>query len=268
MNHDIGIFFDVPMAEYRAADGINVSSLKEMAISPRHYLSALEETPEEPTEAQVIGTITHSAVLEDDFSGFVVRPVGLDARTKDGKEWIAAQRNPTIKQNIATNIAGMVNAVKNHAMATKILFGNRKNEVCCWKIHPSTGLLLKGRADCVMTDAKNQTVIADLKTCQRGDARESEFSKQIFQWGYDLQAAFYMDLFEASFFCFVCVEKESPFAVQCFNLSAEALAIGRRKYEGYLAKVRQCKESGVWDAYGDDLKTISLPDWVVRKENL
>jgi PDDEXK-like domain of unknown function (DUF3799) len=140
--------------------------------------------------------------------------------------------------------------------------------VCCWRSDPKTGLLLKGRSDRVTVDSQNKTVIADLKTCGRGDAREGEFSKAIFNYGYDLQAAFYMDLFGASFFCFIAIEKEMPYAIQCFNLAPEAIVVGRRKYESYLATVKKCSETGNWPAYGDELKTISLPDWVMRKEAL
>lgn len=260
--------FNVPMAEYRAAEGISQTSLKQVEISPKHYLSYISEDAKEPTPAQIIGSITHSAVLEQKADGFVVRPEGMKFTTKEGMAWKAAQTLPIIDSETHANIYGMTLAVQNHPMARKILYGTGKNEVSVWKRHEPTGLLLKGRADRLTVDGQNLTVVADLKTCERGGAKEAEFSKSIWNWGYALQAAFYVDLFGASYFVFVVVEKEPPHAVACYNLDAQSLAIGRREYEGYLQTIKSCTDSGVWPAYSDDLRQIALPDWVTRKEQL
>lgn len=267
MSHETGIFFGIPMPVYRQADGINQSSLKEMAISPGHYKSRLSEPQKEPTEAMVIGTIIHSAVLENDRSGFVVMPDDYDGRTSEGKKWRAAQTKPSIKSEVATNISGMIASVKRHSMASRILFGEGNNEVSGWANHKDTGLLIKARADRLAMDAKQNTVCVDLKTTDRGGASESEFSKSILSWGYDVQCAYYMDLFQCSYFVFVCVEKLPPYAVNCFSMAQETIEIGRRKYESYLAKIKQCEDSGEWPCYGEDLKMINLPEWVVRKES-
>jgi len=160
----------------------------------------------------------------------------------------------------------MIASVKNHAMASRILFGEGNNEVSGWANHKDTGLLIKGRADRLAMDAKQNTVCVDLKTTDRGGASEAEFSKSIFSWGYDVQCAFYMDLFQCSYFVFVCVEKLPPYAVNCFSMDLESVAIGRRKYESYLAKIKHCDETNSWPCYGDDLKTINLPAWAMKKE--
>ena len=264
---ELGIFFDVPMAEYRREEGVNVSALKSMGTSPAHYLAKVQAPPDDPTPAQITGTICHSAVLENDFTGFVVKPSDYDGRTKEGKVWLANQTKLPIDRETASNIAGMVASVRRHPMAGKILYGDGKNEVCCWKVHAATGILLKGRADRVATDSQNKTVVIDLKTTGEGDGKKENFSREISKWGYDIQAAFYMDLFDASYFCFVCVEKVAPFAVSCYSLSPASIAVGRRKYESYLAEINKCVAANSWPAYGDDLDTIDLPDYVMRKEN-
>lgn len=264
--HDEGIFFNVPMEEYRRAPGINVSALKEIGISPRHYLSKTCEKQKDATEAQIIGTLTHSAVLENDNSGFVVRPDGMKFTTVEGKEWKAKQRLPIIDGETRDNIAQMKVACQNHPVAKRMLYGEGKNEVSCWRKHGPTGLLTKGRADRLTQDSNELTTIVDLKTTERGGASEREFSRSIFTWGYALQAAHYLTLFEATFFCFVVVEKESPFAVQCFHLSPDAIAYGRRKCDSYLERVKQCMDTGEWPSYPESLTTISLPEWVMKNE--
>lgn len=265
----IGIKFDVPMAAYRAAPGISQTNLKEVGISAKHYLSAITEEPKEPTDAQIIGTIIHSAVLENDLSGFVVAPDDYDGRSSEGKKWKAAQSKPIIKREIAQDIRGMITSVKNHPMACALLYGPQaKREVCAWKTHGPTGLLRKARADVLTQDKKELTTIVDLKSVPREGGKQEEFSKSIFNWGYDVQSAWYLDIFEATFWCFVVVEKTAPYAVACYSLSDESIAIGRAKYERYLAVIEKCTKSGIWEAYGDELKTINLPEWVMRKENL
>lgn len=257
------------MAEYRAAEGCNISALKEMALSPRHYLSAINEPPKPPTDAQKIGTATHSAVLENDWSGVVVRPEGMDFRTSEGGKWKKAQTRPIIDREDEKNIWGMSTALKNHPMASRILFGpGGRNEVCAWKVHERTGLLLKGRADRVTQDGQQKTVVVDLKTAQRGDASPQAFSREINNWKYHLQSQFYTQLFEASFFVFVAVEKAPPYAVACYCIDQESLQKAHEEIERHLAKVKECQEKGVWPAYSDDLMTIGIPEYAKRKADL
>jgi len=80
-----GLHFNVPMSEYLQAEGVKHSAAKEIDISPRHYLQSLTAEKKEPTAAQVVGTICHSAVLEQDYSGFVIRPKGMIFTTKELK---------------------------------------------------------------------------------------------------------------------------------------------------------------------------------------
>jgi len=254
-----GIKLGVPTAEYREADGINISALKEMGTSAKHYLDAITATPEPSTDAQKIGTATHAAVLENDHSTYVIRPHGLKFTTAAGKEWRDAQTKPILDREEAENLHGMVTAIKNHPMANRILFGpGGNNEVCCWKTHETTGLLLKGRADRVTEDSQNKIVVVDLKTCQRGDALQWRFAREILKWKYDEQASFYQQLFGASFFCFVCVEKEKPYGVACYHLDADDLNEAYATNEKHLAKVKECSTSGIWPCYSDDLQTIKL----------
>lgn len=261
-----GIHFDISSTQYRAADGISQTDLKQVGISPRHYLSAITDEKPEPTPDQIVGQIIHSAVLENDFSGFVVSPSDYDGRTSDGKKWKASQTKPIITQEAAKRIAGMIASIKNHPMAGRLLYGEKaKREVSAWKFHQRTGLLMKARADVVTEDRAGMTTLVDLKSVQREGAKESEFSKSIFNWGYDVQSAWYLDIFGASFWCFVAVEKFPPYAVACYTLSPESIAVGRQKYESYLSSIKKCVDSGIWDAYGDELKTINLPEWELKK---
>ncbi len=276
------LHFDVPMKVYREAEGEYVSALKEMEISPKHFLQKKNEAPKPPTPAQRMGTVTHSVVFEDDHSGYIVTPATFP-HTKKGvttiqpwngragycKDWKAEQEEAgklVLTIDDVEDLRGMVVSLKNHPMANLILWGpGGRNEVCCFKKHTWTELQLKGRTDRLTTDADSKTVVVDLKTTGRGEARKSVFAREIDYWKYHMQAAFYQDLFEASFFVFVAVEKEAPYAVSTFSLDPESIQIGRDMNDKFLAKVKECRDSGIWPAYSDNLEQISLTDWAKKK---
>lgn len=273
-----GIHLNIPESEYRKAEGVNQSTLKEMLISPAHYLAKITQPPEPPTDAQIIGTITHRAILQNKFDEFCVKPKDYDGRTKEGKAWIERAKEMwgktytdlefvAISIDIYKNILGMVAACRKHPVAKSILESKGDNEVSCLKMDEQSGLLLKGRADRLTTDAKNFTVVADLKTVQHGEGNAESFAKSIFNWGYDFQAAFYLDLFAATYFVFIVVEKEPPFAVACYNLSPEAIGRGRKHYRVCLERVQACMALNEWPAYGDKMTTINLPEWALRSDN-
>lgn len=263
-----GIHPNVPEAEYRAAEGVSQSDAKEMLISPAHYYARVTGPRPEPTEAQKIGTLTHAAVLENKCQ-WVVEPDGFGGRTKDGKAWKAQQKFPVIKPELALNLKGMRDSVLRHPVAKSILEAQGQNEVSCFKKDEETGLLLKGRADRVTVDANGYTVVADLKTVQRGEGDTASFSKAIFNWGYAFQAYWYSKLlFGATFFVFIVVEKEPPYAVACYALDNEAMAFGGRRVREVLTKIKECHDKNEWPAYGSGMTTIGLPEWALRRENL
>jgi hypothetical protein len=161
----------------------------------------------------------------------------------------------------------MLESVKRHPMATQLLRGDGNNEVSGWAKHGPTGLLLKGRADRITEDTKGNTVIVDLKTTGHGDGKADEFEKQIAIWQYHRQAAHYLDIFGASFFVFLVVEKLPPYAVACYQVDAPDIEFGRFQNLRDLRAVAQCRETGEWPAYGNEIKTLRLPHWA-KKETL
>lgn len=255
-----GIFFDVPDDIYRKAEGVSQTSLKWMEPTPAHYRARMLQ-PLEASEAQIIGKITHAGVLEGKTEGqYVVKPDGMTFATKEGKAWKAEQTLPILTKEQADNIAGMTDAVKNHLLCQTILHGS-KREVSGFKRDERTGLMLKARADVLAIDVAGNTVIPDLKTCQVGEVGPKEFSKSIFNWGYHIQAAHYLDVFGATSFVFIAIEKEPPYAIAIYYLSAEAIASGRAKRDSLLAQFAKCKAENHWPSYPLDIQEIGLPAW-------
>lgn len=281
-DHATGIFFDYPEEDYRASPGVCQSDLKEMQYSPAHFLDRITTPREPPTPAQKIGTLTHSLILcgRRDFAVIPEdapkRPTAAQWQAKKPSEdsqaamrwWTAFMAASPGKEYLtadeAADIMGMRGSVMAHPEAGEILRRPGNNEVACWKRDHETGLLLRGRADRVCMDNRERMVIPDLKTVQRGGAREHQFSNSIAEYGYFLQNSFYLDLFEASFFVFIVVEKEAPYAVRCYHLPPEDVQVGRETYRGYLRTLRQCIDTDTWPGYETGMATIRLPEWVRR----
>lgn len=254
-----GTFLGLPESVYRAAPGVNISALKN-AITPAHYRAVRDaEQPASPSAAQVFGTACHAAALEGRTS-FVTRPDGMNFTTKEGKAWREAQTLPILTADEARAIEGVRDSLSAHPVASVILGSGGQAEVAAFKLHAS-GLLLKGRADFVTQDQGGLTTIVDLKTTGFGDGAESAFAREVAKWKYHQQAAFYLDLFGASFFVFIVAEKEPPYAVNVFHLDSESIAQGRAENERALESIAVSESLGDWPAYPAQMHTLTLPKW-------
>lgn len=129
--------------------------------------------------------------------------------------------------------------------------------------------MCRAKADWLRPDG-----IVDLKTTP--SAAPDALSKSVYNFGYYLQAAFYLRGFRAvadrtvaavPFFGFVAVETTPPYLVHAHQLSDRALAYGDRKVSEALERYRDCTESGVWPGYPDDeITEIDLPAYVRTEE--
>jgi hypothetical protein len=166
-------------------------------------------------------------------------------------------------------------SIMSHPVAGKLFAaGSGVPELSCYWRDPETGVECRCRPDWWRHDG----LIVDLKTCL--DASPEGFSKSIFGWRYHVQHAFYVDGIAAALeqseveiempapraFIFVAVEKTAPFAVGVYALDAESVEIGRRAYREDLATFARCRLVGNWPGYGDKIQSISLPEWVLRRE--
>lgn len=269
LNPPLGIHPGVSETVYRQSAGVCQSNLKLVEVSLAHYRVA-DTAPWCPPEikqlesAQEVGTIVHGVTLESRWD-CAVKPEGMKLSTKEGKAWKAAQKTPWVSHADFEHIAGMVRSIKAHPEAAKMLYGKGDNEVACWRRCPLTGLLLKGRADRLTMDDRQRMTLIDIKTCQLEAAQEYVFQNEIGKWGYYRQAAFYIDLFEASSFIIVAVEKEPPYAVATYEIDPEDIMLGRTENNRDLQLVKHAEETGEWPAYSPKIKRISLPERIRRR---
>lgn len=260
----------MPVTQYHADNAIGHSGIVKMLKSPAHLREYLDH-PHLPTPAMAFGTAVHTFVLEPEhFADEFVAAEKFDRRTKEGKEAAArfeeAHQGKTLiaSENMAT-LTLIRAAVHSHQGAARLLRQGDAELSAFW-IDPETGLGCKCRPDWF-----NGAAIVDLKTCT--DASSGGFSRSIATFGYDIQAAFYVDGIKAVTgmelpFLFVAVEKEAPHAVAVYRADPQIIEVGRKKYRAALQLLKWCQESGSWPAYqpGGEVEMISLPRWAANVE--
>ena len=118
-----------------------------------------------------------------------------------------------------------------------------------------TGEICKSRPDFHTDDGK---LIVDLKTTS--DASELGFQKSVHNFRYHVQAGFYLrSIKEAEQFVFIAVESKPPYLVAVYNASPEMIAAGNRVADKNLSTLAQCRKSGKWIGYSEEIKTLDLP---------
>ena len=164
-------------------------------------------------------------------------------------------------------IQGMSVSLLQHDAARKALFDNAGKNEQSFFFQLNSGLKLKCRADRILSNG----IIVDLKTT--ADASVSAFSKSCANFGYHIQAAFYVKVIELvtgvepKGFAFVAVEKEPPYAVQVFKASDAMIRYGMEKVNELLNDLRLLHEipgEGPWPSYSAKAVELDLPVWATR----
>lgn len=268
-------------AVYHSSEHIGRSQLFKMSKSPAHFKSGLE-APLEKTKALILGSAFHCIVLEPDKfeDEYCVMPPDYDGRTAGGRAFkrAAEERNlQIITYEEYEMLTGMATSVMSDPYCQLLLSGEK--ETSYYWTDEDTGVKVKCRPDC-RTDLKKCSVVVDLKSCE--NAQINDFIRDIFKYGYDLQAPHYLtgvELYEKKphKFVFIAVEKKPPYAVlvldfdEVFNGEEKALIKGYDKYREYLGLVAECRMTGVWYDYRGDENipgTLNIPRWLYeeRKE--
>mgnify|MGYP000011529591 FL=1 len=229
--------------QYHSHDSISASGLKTIYKKSVYHLinQKFKETP-----AMALGTAVHQAILEpDDFYDMYHVIEKINKRTKVGKEEYQKQLE------LADN--KIILETDTHEIIKNILGAFRQNELaqkyCKGEIELShytqyEGIDVRVRPDCIN---RISNFISDVKTCQ--DNSPEAFKRDIYKWGYHLQAAFYMDMCGIDTFKFIAVTTTFPHTVEVYTLSDEMIEFGRNAYKQAFSKWKQYLETGVMPSY-------------------
>ena len=243
------------------------TNLRQSLISPKKYLFGKSKI-QVPTKAMEDGTAVHTYFLENNkfHDEYIFRPEGLNARTKEGKEWMEKNKGKKIlSYEWKENLNQMNDSIMNSP--AEIIYNNDNYSELSFFWDDLYGIRGKCRPDCL---SYNDRFVLDLKTTQ--DASPKGFQKSIGGFGYHIQAAWYLRGLrklgvKVDEFLFVAIEKTAPFCVGVYRADKEMLEEGDKKIDEALHLISECKENDMYLDYTPEIQNISLPPWMVNKKN-
>lgn len=248
--------------EYRAADGVNKSTLWNLRRSPAHYKYYLDNPPED-TQAYKFGRAVHAAILTPTAykRDFVIIPEGIDRRTKAGKEEYQAFADASAGKEILTaedakTVRAIVSAFRKNRDAVSLLKGTKREKPLFWT--DDNGVKCKCRID-----AFKPGIMIDLKTA--ADASTDTFSREALRYGYDVQAAHYIDGYQHTQsairpeWYFIVIEKSEPYAVNILRADIGFIDHGIVIRQQLMEELIICQEQNSFPGYGTN--DLYLPGW-------
>lgn len=268
------IDYEMAVEVYRNTPGVSQSQLKYLARSPRHFKHALEH-PIETTDAMAFGSLVDSLFFGTEFR-WIESPYD-DFRSGEAKAWRKAQEESGIwvfKRGIVAEAKQIIESLISRQAVNELIQDGYPQVAMFAEME---GVQCKGLADWVCDSID---VIPDLKTTGKaagttimldsadgaGLTSSDEWSRTIVNMGYDVQAAFYLDLFKACTgeerqFWWIVAESEPPHEVAVWAATQDVIERGRRIYRSRLATYRQCMERNEWPGYPDRVQYAGLPAW-------
>ena len=280
--------YEMPDAEYFAAEGANSSGLKYILRSPAYYKERIDN-PKEPSWQMIDGTAIHCSSLqpEEYDKRYVVLPD--NAPLKPTERMIA---DPNPKPEIASRVQfwnvfeksaegktivtqekdqlyrRIGDLVQNHSELASIL-DNGKAEQAVFGVDPVTKKMCKCKPD-FLAEVGGYKIMLELKTTD--DARPDAFIRTAYNFGYYTSAAFYCDVMgwagldKPDVYFIVAVERDAPHGLKIYEVSEEALEYGERQYRKALNLYSYCTDMQEWPNYDTDIELLTLPGWVRNDE--
>lgn len=262
-----------------------------LAQSPRHaWTQHPRLNPDhEPVEKKTfdIGRAAHRAVLGAG-GDYVAYPDDMlasngAASTKAAKEWAEAQRaagNTPLKADEVDQIGEIADAVRAKLALMGIAFDPAQSEITA--LGEVDGVWCRAMIDNAPADARQP--LYDLKTTM--DASPDAVARAVMNYGYDVQAAHYLDVWKAATgedrrFRFVFVEKTAPYEVAVVELydhdravrlkraasddpasvAADWWTMARADAKDARRIWGECLASDTWPGYPAKVAVIGAPAW-------
>lgn len=223
---------------------------------------------EPPTPAMQLGSLLHCMVLEQESleSRYVVKPDGIDRRTKAGKEqWERFEATANGKTIIMADDLNLASAMRDGIMrnphARAALEDDGISEASIRWECPETGCPLKCRIDRL----HHSGLVVDVKSTE-GVSPEA-WSRTVFNFGYHLQAALYAEGVRQVIgldrpFLFIAVSKTPPHECCTYLLNERAIQLGRDENLKTVKELVDRRASGDWSGrWSNRIHEINLPAW-------
>lgn len=225
-----------------------------------------------PTPSMQWGSLVDCLVLTPELRDEMIAVSPYDSyRTKESREWrdealsaglvVISQDQLDEAEEAASMLCEM------HLVSSSILGESQSQVVIGGRID---GLNVKGLVDIAPRDAD---YLADLKTT--GDFSESGFARTIAKFGYHVQAALYLQLWNLTFpnnkrdrFLFVWQESSSPYEVAVTELSQDDIDRGWGIAVSLLKRIKNAAEHDSWPMAYESIIDIDVPTWAAIGEEI
>lgn len=235
----------------------------------RHW----QDTVQPPKAAFDIGSAAHKLVLGNGPELAVLDVVAYTTKAaRELRDTARARGAVPLKRSEYEPLEAMADAVRRHPVASALFDpANGQPEQSLFWNDQQTGITRRARVDWLPTLGPGRLIIPDYKTCAAADPES--IARAVDAHGYHQQAAWYLDGIRAlglgdrdAAFLFVFQEKTAPYLVNVVELDIVALAVGAAKNRRALEKYAECRESGRWPTWNDDVELVPLPAWAERRD--
>jgi hypothetical protein len=265
---------------YRDHPALNHSKLKYLDKTkyvPEDYHARFiaNTIPQETTPAMEFGTLFHLYALQPHLvhEKVAMMPEFSDLRKKENKEAKLVWEQENIGKIHIDNkthlqLNAMVYKLHNHkAWIKNVGFDARQRKYCTDIIEYEKEVYFKYKdIECkAQLDIYNSQTdeVYDVKTVDNID--KSLFINSIEKYGYDTQAAFYMEAVKAESYTLIVCCKQAPYHVRFFKLPMDYLLRAKRKNEQRLELYKQCMLWNDWAGYSEEVEELEIPSWNMKE---
>ena len=262
----MSIDFKMSNSDYHNLDSLSASGAKTIA---QKGLRDFRYKKNKHLAAFDLGTAAHSLTFERSKGEAVRGPA-----TRRGNDWINQKEECDKAGKLLLTEAdydhalAMSDSVLNNKYAAEYI--NESSFVAEASVmveDPTYNVPLRARPDGWLTDLD---IIVDLKTTV--DPSVEGFAKQVANFQYHLQAAFYERVLRAEghelkSFVFIAVGKEYPHSVGIYTLDGDAMREGMAAAVYSIEKYAMAREADHWPSGHEDPQVLQIPRWAFKFTN-
>ena len=252
--------------DYRSAEGLNASTIKNFVVSARHGVEAMGDNSP-PSAVMRLGTAVHARCeVGDDFDRYAVEVEGIKPGSQR-ETWVKKSTDLETDQIPLAEGQRIVvekihDAMMAHPVAGKQLRKPHESELSVFWDDPDLKVPGKARFDRWLT---RTGCVLDIKTTE--STQPKKIRSKVSDYGYHIQAAWYLRAAryglgcETPEFLFVFVESTPPHDVVIAPLAPEAIEQGWAECCEAAMKRKRWRDTGEAVGVSDTPMTIELPTW-------
>lgn len=265
-----GIVLGLSDTAYHAdTSALSATGAKRLLDCPARFLWERDH-PRPYTPAFELGHAAHTLTLGTGAGMHVVQADSWRSKAArtERDEALAAGLTPLLEGEYE-QVQAMREALAVHPIAGPLFDRtDRVTEASLYWTDSATGVACRARPDWWSHD---RSLVVDLKTTSRS-AAPGEFGRLAAQFGYHLQAAWYLEAVRAvteveASFVHVVQETVPPYLVAVVQLDAEALHVGAEQADRARRLYAHCQATGQWPGYPPTVHPAHLPGWYLAQHD-